>query len=231
MQPQFTSAVVADTQELFGGAIKGLLEQELGFGEVFAVTNFEAATTILANNPFVTFAAVDITLAGIDGVAGLANLRIAYPELRVAVLAPTARRDSILRALSAGIHGYIPKTLSTPAIVRAMKLIAAGEIYVPPTLSDVTDTALADPFLQAAAPFHVAASDSADDNRPLPLTSRQVEVMRLIAAGHSNKQIARALGVAEGTIKAHVNAIFRALSVHKRASVAAILAAHSGAPN
>lgn len=231
MQYQFTSAVVADTQELFGSAVKGLLEQELGFGEVFAVTSFEAAAKALSNNPCITFAAVDITLPDIDGIAGLANLRIAYPELRLAVLAPTAHRGNILRALSVGMHGYIPKTLSTMAIVHAMKVIAGGDIYVPPTLSDVTDTGPADPFLYSGAQLHLAEPSDSEEDRSFPLTSRQQEVMRLVAAGHSNKQIARTLGLAEGTVKAHVNAIFRALSVHNRASIAAILAAKPAAPH
>src|SRR5690606_9795740 len=92
-------------------------------------------------------------------------------------------------------------------------------IYVPSTLSEVLDGSLSTTVGRLAAAGRSLAGDL---RREMSLTSRQHEVMKLIAQGRSNKQIAQQLNLAEGTVKAHVNALFKALSVHDRASVAAM---------
>ena len=106
-------------------------------------------------------------------------------------------------------------------MVQALGSIANGQIYVPPTLSDVLDDSFPHTVAYLTATLHKAANPA--KRRDVVLTSRQQEVMLLISRGKSNKEIARTLGLAEGTVKAHVNALFHALSVHNRASVAALL--------
>lgn len=215
-------ALVADGQELFSRALGELLQRELGYAEVVVVTGFEAATRNLSRNPAISFAVLDVTMSDMDGLASLASLRVAYPDLRLAAIATSKHREDILRALSVGVHGYLPRTLAISDMVHAMRTIAGGQIYVPPTLSDVFDEPLADSPLASAAARMV---EHGRDGHDMTITSRQRQVMQLIAEGKTNKQIAGALGLAEGTVKAHVNALFRALSVHNRASVAAALVA------
>lgn len=217
MWPSTKCALVADTQELYSNAVKDLLERRLGFTDVIAVTSFEAATWNLSRDPSISLALLDLTLPDMDGLPSMASLRVAYPDLRLAVIAGASRREQILRALSVGVHGYLPRTLSINEMVQALSRIANGQIYVPPTLSDVMD----DTEPNGAGP--VQKPEEAD-RRDVALTLRQQEVMQLISEGKTNKEIARSLGLAEGTVKAHVNALFRALSVHNRASVAGMLA-------
>lgn len=214
------SALIADSQELFSTAVKDLLERRLGFPEVIVVTSFDAATRHLSGNSSIALALIDLGLSDMDGLASLASLRVAYPDLRLAAIAGPSRREDILRALSAGVHGFVPRTLTINEMVQALAGIVNGQIYVPPTLSDMLDDTPTD---GPANPPAVHRADENGDRRDVALTSRQQEVMQLISEGKTNKEIARSLGLAEGTVKAHVNALFRALSVHNRASVAAML--------
>ena len=220
MWPSTRCALVADSQELFSNAVKDLLERRLGFTEVIVVTSFESATWHLSGNSSISLALVDLALPDMDGLASLASLRVAYPDLRLAVVAGPSRREEILRALSVGVHGFVPRTLSINEMVQALSSIVNGQIYVPPTLSDVLD----ETFPNTVANLEATLNADGPDRRPVALTARQQEVMQLISEGKTNKEIARSLGLAEGTVKAHVNALFRALSVHNRASVAAMQA-------
>lgn len=221
MRPSTKCALIADSQELFSKALKDLLASSLGFTEVIVVTSFDAAVWNLSREASISLALLDLSLLDMDGFAGLASLRVGYPDLRLAVIAGSSRREQILRALSVGVHGFIPRTLSVNDAVQALNTIVNGQIYVPPTLSDVLDDASPN-SVDYLTGLHEA--EEGLDRRDQGLTSRQQEVMRLISEGKTNKEIARSLGLAEGTVKAHVNALFRALSVHNRASVAAMLA-------
>ena len=214
-------ALVADCQEVFGFGVKDLLERRLAFSKVTVVTSFAAATETLSRDTSISLALLEIDLSDMDGLASVASLRIGYPDLRLAVISGSRQRDQILRALSVGAHGFLPRTTSADEMVQALGSIANGQIYVPPTLSDVLDDSFPHTVAYLTATLHKAANPA--KRRDVVLTSRQQEVMQLISRGKSNKEIARTLGLAEGTVKAHVNALFHALSVHNRASVAALL--------
>lgn len=213
-----STALVADTEELFSYALTALLKNRLGFSKIFAVSNFKDASRVLASDDTITFGAFDITLADMNGLTDLANLRVAYPQLRLAVMAQSSRRDDILRALSAGIHGYIPRTSDLAEVVHALEFINSGHIYVPSALSDITGNR---GQLLSAYPAGTDADLTDSGHATARLTSRQLEVINLIAEGKSNKQIARQLQLSEGTVKAHISAVFKVLDVHDRASVAA----------
>ena len=92
MWPSTRCALVADSQELFSNAVKDLLERRLGFTEVIVVTSFEAATWHLSGNSSISLALLDLALPDMDGLASLASLRVAYPDLRLAVVAGPSRR-------------------------------------------------------------------------------------------------------------------------------------------
>ena len=103
--------------------------------------------------------------------------------------------------------GYIPKSSSSRQMITALRLVLAGEVYVPPSLLAALEG------LQAAP---VRAAVAADEAGVSGLTSRQMEVLRLMAQGLSNKAICKRLDVAEGTVKLHVAAVMRALSACNR---------------
>jgi DNA-binding NarL/FixJ family response regulator len=146
-------------------------------------------------------------MAGLGGLSTTELLRQRHPATPVIVLSSSEDPDDVRRALRAGARGYCPKSAGSSTMLAALRLVLAGEVYVPPFM------ALADP-----------PSDEAVG--PSGLTERQLQVLRLLCQGHVNKDIARALGMQEKTVKGHVTAIFRALKVvHRLQAVEAARAA------
>jgi DNA-binding NarL/FixJ family response regulator len=160
----------------------------------------------------VNLAVVHLDLPGMKRVNGLRRLCEMWPSVHILVTADGCDRDTILEILSAGSHGFIPKSSSTPELEQALRATAAGHIYVLPTSMNRS--------------VHEAAAPGTSMNET-KLTARQKEVLELLAEGKSNKQIGTALGISEGTVKVHVNAAFRALGVHNRVNAATALLAQS----
>lgn len=153
----------------------------------------------------VDLAVLDLGLPGMNNLAGLRALRAHYPRTPLVVTAWSNDGHHALAALMAGAHGYIPKRLTHEDMLRAFETALRGQIYVPPGMSQARG-ATPRPTLDGAS-----------------LTGRQREVVDLLSTGKSNKEIARALNIAEGTVKVHVAAVFRLFGVHNRVSAAAAL--------
>lgn len=208
-------AIVADDHELFRSALAEMLRREFGFRQVIEAGSLDAAVEHLGQVPEVVLACIDLAMPGMSGTASLLGIREVYPDVRVAVITGSVRREDILSALGAGVHGYIPKTLRIVDIAAAIRTILEGRIFVPaelatsPEVSPQKTTLRQEPELKS---------------RLYALSPRQTEVLSLMAEGKSNKQIARNLGLAEGTVKVHVAALFRALSINNRVSAVAALA-------
>ena len=201
--------VVADHQPLCRAGLASLLADRFAIGELVQASDFPHTLAAIARSPVTTMVTVNMKLPSMNGVAGLRKLRADHPSLLVVVVAESRERDLVLDTLCAGVHGYILKETPVDEMRRAFESILSGHIYVPPLVSDVT--------AKSCASAVVTPSSSA------ALTDRQFEVLKLVAAGRSNKEIARSLFIAEGTVKVHITAAFRALGVHNRVSAAAAL--------
>src|SRR3984893_11598431 len=119
------------------------------------------------------------------------------------------------RLLEAGVHGYVPKSLGIAEVTAALKAVFEGAVYVPSFLSEIP------PNTEEANLTSTETSAATPEAVLRALTPRQQDVLNLIVKGESNKQIARALNLGEGTIKVHVAALFRNLGVNSRAAAAA----------
>jgi DNA-binding NarL/FixJ family response regulator len=141
---------------------------------------------------------VDLGLDGLGGPDGLRRLRQNHPALSLVVLAETEDPATILACLAAGVHGYVLQSGSMPQLLRALEIVEGGGVFAPASLA--------------------TGSRAAPPPRPAPssLTERQREVLRLLSAGRPTKAIARELGVAVGTVKVHLAAIYRALGATNR---------------
>lgn len=133
------------------------------------------------------------------------TLRQRHPHLRIAIVGGPVDRNAISASISVGASGYVPATLPMDNAVAALCYIAGGHLYAPSTPVLASD--------QSALPL-VSNAPPADGR---PLSHRQGQVMQLLALGKSNKEIARALGLAEGTIKVHLSSAYRTLNAHNRA--------------
>ena len=201
--------VVADHQPLCRVGLTSLFVDRFAIGDIVQANDFPHTLAAIASSQVATMVTVDMKLPLMGGVDGLRKLRADHPSLLLVVVADSRERQLVLDALCAGVHGYILKDTPVDEMARAFESILSGHIYVPPLVSDIT--------VKSCASALLTPSSSA------ALTDRQFEVVELVAAGRSNKEIARSLVIAEGTVKVHINAAFRALGVHNRVSAAAAL--------
>ena len=195
---------------MFRRGVSALLRRECGFAQVFEAESLSEALQALGDHPEISFASFDLGVPGLNNAQSLANVRQRFPWVRIAVASGSVTRDHVLMTLHAGVHGYIPYSFKVPEITNAFRMILAGGIFVPSLVAELPAS-----YLPPHPSWHAPA-----DEPGVPLTARQQDVLRLIRAGSSNKEIAGALGLSENTVKVHVNALFRALGVKTRAEAA-----------
>jgi DNA-binding NarL/FixJ family response regulator len=192
------TVVVADDQSAVREGLVLLLGILPGIEVIGEAEDGEAAVqAVAAKNPRVVL--MDLNMPRCDGVEATRRIRASHPQTQVVVLTTYSDDDSIIGALQAGALGYLTKDATRAEIGRAVLAAAAGQAVLDPAVQQrLLSAAVRAP---AAAP---AGPATADDD----LTPREAEVLRLIAAGKSNREIARALFVSEATVKTHVNRIF-----------------------
>jgi DNA-binding NarL/FixJ family response regulator len=212
MELSSRTALIADDDEFFRMALVTILRSRLGFTDVVETASLDEALDQLANIQDISVALFDLSMPGMESAASLAAVREGFPDIRVAVVSGSTRRQDILMALEAGVHGYVPKGLGAAELSQALRMVLDGVIYVPPSLADVP---------RSPGESHRAPDRTEPIASDLPLTPRQREVLALIGDGKSNKEIARALNLGEGTVKIHLAALFRNLGVSSRAGAAA----------
>jgi DNA-binding NarL/FixJ family response regulator len=195
--PQPVTVVVADDQAAVREGLVLLLGTLAGITVVGQAEDGAAAVqTVAATDPQVVL--MDLNMPRLDGVAATRRIRTDHPRTQVVVLTTYADDESIIGALQAGALGYLTKDATRAEIGRAVLAAAAGQA--------VLDPAVQQRLLLAAA--RAPAPQPDQDHDPDELTPREADVLRLIAAGKSNREIARALYVSEATVKTHVNRIF-----------------------
>jgi two-component system, NarL family, nitrate/nitrite response regulator NarL len=152
---------------------------------------------------------LDIAMPGMDGLRALSEFGRVRPELPVIVISASEDARDVRDALAKGALGYVPKSASQHTLLSAIRLVLDGDLYVPPLILGET------PLSPAPDPRGAAASAGS------ALTTRQIEVLKQLSQGKSNKGIAHELGLSEKTVKAHITAIFKALNVINRTQAAA----------
>ncbi|HEX4017218.1 MAG TPA: response regulator transcription factor [Frankiaceae bacterium] len=176
-----------------------------------AANGREALALALELQPDV--ALVDLRMPELDGAGVTAALAEQAPSVRVLILTTYADDDAVLPALRAGAAGYLTKDTTGEALIAAVREVAAGR-----TVLDAAVQARLVELLRAPVP----ASEAAEaESLPEGLTPREIDVVRLIADGLSNKQVARQLFVSEATVKTHLNHVLAKLDVEGRPGLVA----------
>ncbi len=211
--------VIADDHGLYRRGLSLALSAAFPEVEIFEAGCLEAVVNLLAQREHIHLAILDLNMPGLFNQQALSDVLSAYPDTRFAIVSGNDSRSEILRALSIGLHGYIVKSQKDEEVVSAVREILAGRIYVPALLSRTSTGSGANGPQTARAVAQrriVAASLS-------KLTSRQRDVLKLMAEGFSNKEIARNLDIAEATTKIHAAAVLRELGVRNRTEAAVAL--------
>jgi DNA-binding NarL/FixJ family response regulator len=170
------------------------------------------------------------------GVALIAQLREVLPQARVVIVSGEAHPDLVRRAIDAGAVGFLPKESAPDTMIQALDVVARGGIWLPEAALAAHAARLVDP--RGPAQMSSPAESSPRSVRRAgvgaalteigaafpQLTTRHVAVLGHIVRGLSNKEIARALDIADGTVKQHANAIFRELGLQNRTEAVYLLA-------
>lgn len=201
--------LIADDHPLVREALAYVLRELDSEVTVIEAADGEAVRHRVAEHPDLDLVLLDICLPGVHALELFDALRNDYPALPLVALSALDDPDTVKAVLAGGALGFIPKSSSHPVMVNALRLILSGGRYLPPEL--FAREWMADSG-RTAAPGARAAVSAAS----LGLTERQLQVLALVAQGQSNKQICRALGLAEATVKVHVTAILKALKVTSR---------------
>lgn len=195
--------LVADDHALFRDGLRYLLGQLGEALELLEAKDGAEALELARAHPELDLVLLDLGMPGIDGLAGLRLLRARCPAVPVVILSGSEEPADVRQALDAGALGFIPKSSTSQVMLSALRLVLSGGMYLPPSYM----------LERPAVRMPLAAASSVES---LGLTPRQLDVLRLLGQGHSNKEIARVLDLAEGTVKLHISAILRALGVDNR---------------
>ncbi|MGV8997258.1 MAG: LuxR C-terminal-related transcriptional regulator [Parvibaculaceae bacterium] len=199
--------LLADDHPLFTDAIERQLVAAYPDVKVQAVENLPAAITSLGGGVDFDLAVLDWDMPGMDGAPSIVELRNAYPDIKFVILSGRIDDATVHDVLALGVKGFIPKSSAGNTIVAALSVILSGGTYIP------VETALSQGRTPAS---DVPVKHINTQTLAKALTEREIEILRLLAGGGSNKEIARQLGVQEITIKMHASRIFAKLRVRNR---------------
>jgi DNA-binding NarL/FixJ family response regulator len=196
--------LVVDDHPIVREGLVAVLEDQADFHVAGAAGSAEEAIA-MARQLSPDTVLLDLELPGMNGVEAIPPLLQAAPDARVLVFTAYDTDERVFGAIRAGARGYLLKGAAAEEIARAIRVIHAGGSHLAPGVAT-----------------RVMAEVGAPRRSPGALTGREREVLRLIAEGLSNKQISRALGITERTVKFHVTSIFNKLGAENRAQAAAL---------
>jgi two-component system nitrate/nitrite response regulator NarL len=200
--------LIVDDHPLFRDGLAALLLQASAHTTVVQASSAEEALK-LVDEQVIDAVFMDLVMPGLCGEPAIREFARRHPDLPVIVLSSSENPGDVRRVLNAGASGYIPKSATAQTVVSALTLVLSGNIYVPPLLVSAATRAV-----DQAAGAERSVSQ---------LTDRQVDVLRHLRDGLSNKEISASLGIAEKTVKVHIAAIFKTLNVVNRTQAAKFL--------
>jgi DNA-binding NarL/FixJ family response regulator len=202
--------LIADDHEIFRLGLVQLLRKSLKAKRFLQAACFAQVVEHLSNED-VALVILDLKMPGLTTPAEIRRLRLLRPDARIVVLSGSECREDILGSLSAGAHGYIVKNQQTDQLITRFRYILSGEMYVPASLAEsLPDSGKA------------TAGEPIARLQKIALSERQRQVLKGLIEGKSNKEIAQALNIAEGTVKIHLAALFRLLGAANRAHAVAL---------
>ncbi|MFC0628490.1 response regulator [Kribbella deserti] len=210
--------LVVDDQELMRDGLTAILERQPGLDVVgTAADGAEALRQVEALSPDVVL--MDIRMPVLDGIQATAEIARIRPSVKVLILSTFDDDEYVLQALQAGAAGYLLKNLPARDLAEAIRLTQRGIVQLSPAAA-----------AKVVAVLTAAAARPA--SRPVQpqiarLTDREREVLRLVALGASNREIARELIISEGTVKTHISSILGQLKLRDRTQLAVFVHQHN----
>jgi len=215
--------LVADDHPLYLEAVKTQVERLFNQATVYGATSLDEVLSLASgqDTKFDVFL-IDFHMPGMS-LEMISTLVRDYPDTPVAIISGTAEARDVRASIRAGARGFIPKTATGKYFALAIELLLAGGSSVPTDILRAQEAPAAD----SDDGEDNTASGAAQPKWPVSLTARELEVLKGVARGLSNKEIGRELNLAEVTIKLHLRSVFRKIGVRNRAE-AAVLATQFG---
>jgi len=197
------NVLVIDDHAVMREGLAALLRQGGDPGCVWQAKNAQEAFQILETCGDLDVVILDLILPGLSGLSAIAEVGRRRPQTPIVVLSSSEAAQDAKQAFAQGAMAYVPKSASHTTLMTAIRLVLAGEIYVPPLVLD----------LISETPSETQSPPRSDSTK---LTERQGEILRYLSLGYSNKLIARELKLSEKTVKAHISALYKTLQVANR---------------
>lgn len=213
--PRFKLLLV-DDHHLFRRGLRALLQQDDRFDVMGEAGDAGEALRCLAQAPQPDLILLDNHLPGVRGVEAIPALKEAAPQVRIVMLTVSENAEDLAAALRAGADGYVLKTVESDQLTDTLLKVLQGESVISPAMM----TKLVSVFRERPAPGAPVPPEPVAGPSPDLLSPREREILLLIAHGDSNKLIARALDIAETTVKIHVQHILRKLGLSSRVQAA-----------
>lgn len=188
--------LVCDDHALFREGLELVMGQLDPGAQLTSVGDAESALARVAADDSFDLVLLDLQLPGLHGLTALERLRREHPSLPVVVLSASESPAHVRAALARGASGFIPKSTRGSVLLSALQHVLAGGVYVPPLMRD------------------------RPPDRKSGLSGRELEILRLLARGLTNREIAHVLHIAEGTVKSHVKHLYETLDVTNRTEAA-----------
>ncbi|MDO5634865.1 MAG: response regulator transcription factor [Micrococcus sp.] len=200
--------LIADDQPLMSGALRALVDSAEGFTCVGVVANGAEAIEGCAAEPDVIL--MDMQMPVMDGVEATRRITAAHPHIRILAITTFSSQEYLIPALRAGAAGYLVKDAEPQTILEAIRTVHHGESVLSPEVTQSLLSAIEDEQRPTAASLQPGDPDGSE------LTSRELEVLRLVGRGRSNPEIAAALLLSESTVKASMTKVIEKLEVRDR---------------
>ena len=198
--------LIVDDHGLVREGLKAILGQSDLQAECLEAWDEISIWHCLKKHPDVKLVLLDIQLPGLSGMDLLRRIAIEHPAIPIIMLSADHDSNTVSQALHWGASGFMPKNSLNQVLISAIRLVLAGGVYIPP------EALLKSALKPQPAPTTMAALQLDS----LGLTNRQLDVLRLLVKGLSNKRISRQIDLAEATVKIHIRGILRTLSVTNR---------------
>lgn len=212
--------LIADDHTLFRDALVQYIQRANPDFGITVCKDFDEAYKHLCKDADFGLVILDLRMPGMRGMGGFEKMHEKFPDLKVALMSGIAEPKDVDDAIHAGACAYFPKTLSGKALVQAIQGVLDGEDYIPkrPGSEQVMPSYYSD---EKRANFRYGGqSEPSESKEEYKLTPREKEVLKYLAQGDSNKEIANALGLQVVTVKLHVRGICRKLEANNRTQAA-----------
>ena len=205
--------LIADDHELFLQGLEFILRKQYPEAQIVLTNSYTGIFDILQKQRDVDLIITDLAMPGANWLEAISRIHSICSDVPIIIISAVFDQEILQKTYDIGVSGYVSKAFPNNIILSAINLVMAGGMYIPPELLNIN-------LKNRQLPIHDLIEDLNDSPKSVRdnkiLTPRQFDVLKCLAEGLSNKQIAYRLGLSEGTVKIHITLLMRALDVGNR---------------